>query len=389
VTIKKIKTKSGAAKWEVRGRVGGRDSKSFRKRFLRKDDAERWAVEQTRKRQLGGLIETSTLTLDEYGAAWWERAERELAPSTARSYKGVLRRHILPRLRHVRLSNLNPPTVSRFQSDLRSAGVGAPTIRLAMAVLSGICRDAVERGEMQTNPASAVKKVSAPRSRTVVCLPPSEVESLRDVLPSEQDALLVAMIAYAGLLPGEALALTWGDFGERTIRVDKALSLGEEKETKTRRDRSVRLLGPLAEEARVFQVALGRIPTAGERIFRRPSDGGDWTESVYRNWRRRTFKVAVEKAGLPKSTRPYDLRHSFCSLLIAEGASAVEVAAEAGHSPTMTLNTYGHVMKELKGDERRDPEAAIRDARASLVRQRQARTGVEARETAKVGAAPT
>ena len=88
-------------------------------------------------------------------------------------------------------------------------------------------------------------------------------------------------------------------------------------------------------------------------------------------------------------TCPYDLRHSFCSLLIAEGASVVEVAAQAGHSPTMTLNTYGHVMDELAGDKRKDAEAAIRDARVSLVRHRQAGTGEETSETAKVGAAPT
>jgi hypothetical protein len=55
----------------------------------------------------------------------------------------------------------------------------------------------------------------------------------------------------------------------------------------------------------------------------------------------------------------------------------------------MTLNTYGHVMDELAGAERKDAEAVIREARASRVRQRQARTGVEAPETAKVEFAPT
>jgi integrase len=389
MTVKKIKTKSGVTKWEVRGRVGGRGSTELRRRFLRKDDAERWATEQMRSKQLGGVVVASRKTLDEYGGEWWERAERELAATTARNYEGVLRRHVLPRLSHVRLSSLNPPVVARFQADLRSAEVGVSTVRLAMAVLSAICRDAVERGEMQTNPVSEVKKVSAPRQHSVDCLPPSKVEALRDQMPSGLNALLISVLAYAGVRPGEAIALTWGDVGERTIRVNKALSLGEEKETKTRRDRTVRLLGPLAEDLRAARVALGRIPDASERIFRRSSDGGDWTESVYRNWRRKTFKPAAEKAGLPKSTRPYDLRHSFCSLLIAEGASVVEVAAQAGHSPTMTLNTYGYVMDELAGAERKDAEAVIREARASQVRQRQADAGENAQETAKVGAAPT
>ena len=65
---------------------------------------------------------------------------------------------------------------------------------------------------------------------------------------------------------------------------------------------------------------------------------------MWRNWRSRAFKPAAEKAGL-KGIRPYDLRHSFCSLLIKEGQSVVEVAAQAGHAPSMTLDIYGHVME--------------------------------------------
>jgi integrase len=60
----------------------------------------------------------------------------------------------------------------------------------------------------------------------------------------------------------------------------------------------------------------------------------------------------VAKAvGLERS-RPYDLRHSFVSLLIHEGRTVLEVAAQTGHAPTMTLSTYAHVIAELEGAER-------------------------------------
>jgi integrase len=65
--------------------------------------------------------------------------------------------------------------------------------------------------------------------------------------------------------------------------------------------------------------------------------------------------------------RPYDLRHSFRSLLIYEGANIIEVADEMGHGASMTLRTYGHVFKELKGVERVPAEALIRAARDELV----------------------
>jgi len=64
---------------------------------------------------------------------------------------------------------------------------------------------------------------------------------------------------------------------------------------------------------------------------------------------------------------PYDLRHSFRSLPIQEGQSVVEVAAQAGHAASMTLNTYAHVFEELKGGARLDAEAQIKAARAAHV----------------------
>ena len=67
------------------------------------------------------------------------------------------------------------------------------------------------------------------------------------------------------------------------------------------------------------------------------------------------------------SRRPYDLRHSFASLLIWEGASVVEVARQLGHSPKMTLETYAHVFEEFEGAERAPAATAIRLARDELV----------------------
>jgi integrase len=65
---------------------------------------------------------------------------------------------------------------------------------------------------------------------------PVVVERMRSHLLARGDlcsATLVSVLAYAGVRPGEALALTFGDVRERTILVERAASLGEVKETKT------------------------------------------------------------------------------------------------------------------------------------------------------------
>jgi hypothetical protein len=96
-------------------------------------------------------------------------------------------------------------------------------------------------------------------------------------------------------------------------------------------------------------------------IFPSP-DGSPWNADRVRNWRKRAFAEAAENAEVPNA-RPYDLRHSFVSLLIAQGATVVEVARLAGHAPTMTLSTYAHLFDEQADGDHRPAADQIREAR--------------------------
>ncbi len=64
-----------------------------------------------------------------------------------------------------------------------------------------------------------------------------------------------------------------------------------------------------------------------------------------------------------ESSRPYDLRHSFASLLLAEQMNTAEVARQLGHSLQTVYGTYAHVIDELVGRARVSVEAEIRTAR--------------------------
>jgi hypothetical protein len=93
---------------------------------------------------------------------------------------------------------------------------------------------------------------------------------------------------------------------------------------------------------------LQRQPPDDAFLFPGVNEGRPWRDHDCRNWRKRHFQPAAEAAGLTQA-RPYDLRHSFASLMLHEGrVGVVDLASELGHSPTMTLNTYGHVIAELR-----------------------------------------
>jgi Phage integrase family len=99
-------------------------------------------------------------------------------------------------------------------------------------------------------------------------------------------------------------------------------------------------------------------------IFPAANDG-PWRDHDWRNWRRRVYVPTARSCGLP-SPRPYDLRHSFASLLIHEGQwSIVEIADQLGHNPNLCLSTYAHVMAELSAAEKVSAEEQIRRARSA------------------------
>jgi integrase len=130
------------------------------------------------------------------------------------------------------------------------------------------------------------------------------------------------------------LALQWRDIREQTILVERALSLGEEKDTNTAAHRTVRLLPPLAADLREWRLRSGR-PSDKALIF--PSaTGSAWSQPAYESWRRRAFRRALDGAGV-EHAHPYDLRHSFASLLLHEGRSVIYVARQLAHDARRNL----------------------------------------------------
>lgn len=366
MSIERRERKSGPAyRVAWRDEMGVQRSRTFP---LKRDAQAFEATIVTAKRQGElGNIDAGQETLKAFTAQWWSLyAEPSLAATTIASYARLRDNYILPKLGHLKLRTINPPRVNQFAKEMSDGGAGAPTVRRTLALLQGILERAVEWGHLQRNPVRSVRKPKVKRKVVIEPLSPKQVESLRAQLfkiKAYRDAVLISVLAYAGLRPGEALALRWSDVRARTIVVDKALAFGEEKGTKTHASRSVRLMRPLSSDLKQWRRIAGN-PDVDTLIF--PTRDGDaWGEFDYRNWRRRRFKAAAAESGLPASTRPYDLRHSFASLLLAEQINPVEIASQLGHSLQTLFNTYAHVIEDLRGAKKASAENRISAARRS------------------------
>lgn len=369
--------------WEVRWTDAGNSKRS--KSFRLKRDAERFDLQVKDAKQTGTLVrlDGGAETLDEYVEHTWTPIHAEpLAAKTATRYAQLYDGHLSPALGGYELRQLTPEIIGRWQADRLRTGAPVESTRKALTLLGGILQRALEAGRIQSNPQRLVRKAAPVPTAEVRPLAPETVERVILALRSgagrddpstrrdirelrDRDAVLVALLAYAGLRPQEMRALRWGHVGERTLTVHAP---------KTRRHntapRSVRLLAPLAQDLREWRLASGRPDDRAPVI---PAmDGGEWTEAAFELWRGRVWAAALKAASVPYQ-RPYDLRHSFTSLLLHEGRSAIYVARQLGHSATLTQNTYGHVIDELEDAPRISAEDAIRQARASSAEGRSGR----------------
>ncbi len=178
-------------------------------------------------------------------------------------------------------------------------------------------------------------------------------------MPTLRDAVLVGLMAYAGMRPGEALALRWGDCSDRGLLIDEAYTDAQLKAPKVNRRRHVELVAPLADDLVLLR------PDSGHREdFVCPNRYGQPLHGA--NWQRRVWVPACERAGID-GARPYSLRHSYASLLIHSGRPVNYVQAMLGHSsPVLTLETYAHVFDEAQLGRGIEMADAIRSARKPL-----------------------
>jgi integrase len=348
--------KRNDGKYEVRWREGGRQRSRL---FNRKGDADAFDRDVKRRKQLGTLAPSvleSRVTLAEFVAEdWWPRyAIPNLSENTRDTYLAVWGKHLLPRVGDYELREFTPMLVEDLRIQFDRADVGAPTQRKALILLQGIMGRAVMRGLIPANPVSVVPKPRQRTTRTPQPLAPLTVERIVAQL-DQRDAIITKLIAYAGLRPGEDTGTRWGDIEGRALLVYAS---------KTRRERRVRLLDPLAQDLAEWRLACGRPPDSALIVPTR--DGDEWKRHDWQNWRRRIYQPAASAAGVTGDLRPYRLRGSFVSLLLWEGRSLAYVSKQAGHSIATLAKHYAGVIEELEDQPRIPASDAIRKAREEV-----------------------
>ena len=283
-----------------------------------------------------------------------------------------INRHIRPLLGRKLVKSLTQADIARFQADVASGKTaadlktkrqgraivrgGKSTAARSLAVLGATLQFAVARGILTANPAKGVKLLRSERKERF--LSEIEIARLSDILAkmeveglNKNAASAIRLLLLTGCRKNEILSARWEyvDFEQQCLRLPDSKTGAK--------------VVPLAAAALALFAALPR-PDCDGWIFsaRRPPKGmGRLKTDIapgYYTGLQKAWENIRDRAGLP-GLRLHDLRHSFASFAVADGATLFMVGKVLGHKQTRTTEIYAHLAA--------DPVRAVADRAANRI----------------------
>jgi integrase len=296
-------------------------------------------------------------TVREFGERWLreiESSSRSL--STRINYRIVLRKHIsASALGGVRLDRITYQDLKEFTIG-KTATYAKSTVNLMIATLHLLFTEATREGLVARNPVSRadlMQFLAGSRSGRRRRPDPFTLHELHAIEAIARESFpdwwpLICCLARTGMRISEAIALEWRhvDFRGRYLIVEQSLpqhrQLGGPKSEAGRRrvemsDELAEVLRRLKTDRRKAWLAKGQA-----EIPRWVFCTSRGTPVYYWSFLKRIWRRLMEKAKVRPRT-PHDLRHTFATLHLADGASPVWVKEQLGHSSiAMTVDVYKH-----------------------------------------------
>ena len=274
--------------------------------------------------------------------------ERNLSPNTVRAY----RLDIEDFMRWCERNSCDVFTVNhrsfrRYLAELDAARYSRRTINRRLSALRAFYAWMAVNGLVEADPTAVVVSPKQPKSlpRKIT---PADVDRLLTISDRttpdglRNQAILELMYA-CGARIGEVANLKVGDvsFPARQVRL-----FG--KGAKQR----IVPLHPLALDTLAHYLADARPkllgPKSGDALFLSTRGNPMSADTL-----RKAFKQCCELAGLPGDVTPHDMRHTFASDLVENGADLRSVQELLGHASLSTTQIYTHLSAAHLKDEHR------------------------------------
>jgi integrase len=334
------------------------------------NEVRRRLTEMVHSKDSGTLSDARGVTVGEFLDQWMaDVVQPSVRPWTYKGYEVHVRVHIKPALGRVPLDALSPRHVQALLNQKLAEGLSPKTVRYIRGTFRTALRQATRWGLIGRNPVDAVDGPKVERFE-IRPFTPDEARQFLTAIRSDRLEALYSVALTMGLRQGEALGLRWQD-------VDLAMGSLHIKKQLQRVNGEFQLVEPKTPRSRRTLALPGSIVAAlrhhkDHQQDERHKAGHQWQDSdlVFTTDRGRPldgtvvshhFHRVLDHAGLPQR-RFHDLRHSCATLLLVQGVSARVVMDVLGHSQiALTMNTYTHVIPELRREAADRMEALIAD----------------------------
>lgn len=324
-------------------------------------------------------LTSANYTVEKWLLQWFDNyVAINVKDSTKVSYEGIIKKHLIPQIGHIKLSNLKKVDIEMMYRTLLESGradgkggLSVKTIHNVSLVLHKALDEALKCEYIPKNPADAANspthRSENSSKKAIDVLSKSEQQALMAACGDDVYGVAILTALYTGLRKGELLGLKWSDidFQAKTMTVQRQLNrlkdyspdakaktrLGLQEDTKTESShRTISLPNPLVE------ILLGhqrRQNTVKERwgksyqdldmVFAR-DDGNYIDPATFGDH----YHKILNKAGLGHFTI-HALRHTFATRALEAGVPIKVVSQILGHSGVqITMDTYSHVLPDLQ-----------------------------------------
>ena len=296
-------------------------------------------------RQSGGHVTTVADLAKRFDE---EHIAVRLKPTSARSYRDNLRRHVLPAIGKLRAADVTRADVAKLHHDLRHSRYQA---NRSLALMSKMFNLAEVWGVRPdgSNPCRHVKKFKEEKRERY--LSADELARLGEVLREcEQEGIesaseinLIRLLIFTGCRLTEIQTLKW----ENVDLENRVLRLPDSK-----------------TGAKIVHIdgAAARILIGIERL-----DDNPWVipgKLPHTHWQepQRPWRRIRARAGLD-DVRIHDLRHTFASVAVSGGQGLPMIGKMLGHTQVQTTARYAHLatdsVKQATADVSASLEAAL------------------------------
>ncbi len=321
----------------------------------------------------GTYVEPNKITVGQWVDTWLNEYKKpSVRPTTYESYEYLTRVHIIPSIGHITLKDLRPEQLQKLYNDKlckgrtdNSGGLSARTVRYIHIIIHEALSQAVKNNLIVRN-VSELTTLPKQSKKEMRVLTLEEQSRFLDTLEDDRLRAAYILALATGIREGELMALRWQDVDlkEGLIKINRSIKRVKNfdrnttvktklifQEPKTNAGKRTiplpfSVIGELEAHKKrqlLEKMEARKVYTDNDLVF--CNEIGNPTEPA--TIAQKFYKL-IKKAGIDKANF-HALRHTYATRLLEANEHPKVVQEILGHSDiSMTLNTYSHVMPEIK-----------------------------------------